>query len=1045
MTTIVFYDQRFPFEGERPDEAALGRLAGIGELVDAEGLEAALESADHLVHLHGPYFPKGAWQALLRYLKRGGNLLHIGGSPMRIPVYLQDGEWKQEHEQTTYHQKLNIHEMLPVDPAPIERYAASDSIPLFEGSETLFGVQPTVGLILHATKADDHPGEGGPSGPMDLHIHALMKGVSREGREVAAPVVLMENTKGDFAGGRWLFVNLTAEKALWSKHGMDRLAAWSRYAAHGVTEIWLKPSFASYYPGEQPTLTLQTQLLSRAAGDGAAPAAARAWRFSLTVEKETAAGSERVWSNETEAVAGRELNVMRLQVPVPAEPGYYAAVCRAQSDDGEERVLRQGFWGFDAELLASGGFLETDRDYFRRDGKPLPIVGMTYMTSDVARKFLFLPNAAVWDRDMAQMAAAGINMIRTGIWTAWRKVMFVDGHPYEEVMRAIDAFFLTAKRHGLEVNFTFFAFAPEAWEGVNPYLDPRSVEAQKRFIASIVSRHKDSTYVHWDLINEPSLFDPKQIFAGPKTVGDRFEREQFSQWLERRHGGDIRVLQELWNMTPDELPDFASAVPPATEEIAFKPTSIHPKKSARWLDYTLFTMDMHNRWAKELTATIRDIRPEQLVTVGQDEGICSQRPSPFFYAEAVDYTTVHSWWQNDHLIWDSTFTKTPDKPNLIQETGIMYVETPEGKAKRTETELKSILERKYAYAFATGGAGAVQWIWNTNYYMHNVNESNIGAVRADGTEKPEADVSYDFGRFMGEIGHLFEERQGEEVAVVYPYSNDFSNRKLAMDATTLASRTLGYRLRQPFRALGEYHMDDLERLEARGEGPKLVMVPSAHNFEGEALRKLLAYIERSGAVLLLTGPIGLDAYWHAANRGEKLGLSLQGANVRREEVLELEGRHIPVSFGKLRIAEAAKETAPSKSPGVTEVSVTQVGRGKLIHCPLPVELGEGPEPCEALYRYALEAAGVKQELEWLSGGGNAGIFGRKQAFREGALFVFVSESAVPENVAVKDPATGCVYRFELEPERSVMFAVSGEGKLVATYRPDESEVGMTKE
>ena len=57
-------------------------------------------------------------------------------------------------------------------------------------------------------------------------------------------------------------------------------------------------------------------------------------------------------------------------------------------------------------------------------------------------------------------------------------------------MRAIDAFILTAKRHELEVTFTFFSFAPEAWEGVNPYLDPRSVEAQKRFVASIVGRHR---------------------------------------------------------------------------------------------------------------------------------------------------------------------------------------------------------------------------------------------------------------------------------------------------------------------------------------------------------------------------------------------------------------------------------------------------------------------------------------------------------------------------------------------------------------------------
>src|SRR5699024_12419421 len=75
------------------------------------------------------------------------------------------------------------------------------------------------------------------------------------------------------------------------------------------------------------------------------------------------------------------------------------------------------------------------RDYFEKDGHPMPIVGMTYMTSDVARNYLFLPNPHLWDRDMRHMKQAGINYLRTGIWTAWRQMMFSDGH-MEEIGRA---------------------------------------------------------------------------------------------------------------------------------------------------------------------------------------------------------------------------------------------------------------------------------------------------------------------------------------------------------------------------------------------------------------------------------------------------------------------------------------------------------------------------------------------------------------------------------------------------------------------------------
>ena len=173
------------------------------------------------------------------------------------------------------------------------------------------------------------------------------------------------------------------------------------------------------------------------------------------------------------------------------------------------------------------------------------------MTSDVARKFLFLPNTDVWDRDMAQMRNAGINWIRTGIWTAYRNIMQVDGHASEEVLRSIDAFLLTAKKHDLQVTFTFFSFTPETWEGQNPYLDPRSVEAQKRFIRSIISRHKNTKNVDWDLINEPSMFDPPQIFSdGPRSAKDPFEKQAYIDWLKKRHGS-IERLQERWNMTAD--------------------------------------------------------------------------------------------------------------------------------------------------------------------------------------------------------------------------------------------------------------------------------------------------------------------------------------------------------------------------------------------------------------------------------------------------------------------------------------------------------------
>ncbi|MFU1794987.1 beta-galactosidase [Paenibacillus azoreducens] len=1032
---IILCDPDFPAAGTLPPAGAFKEAAGV-KAVHAGELAEALRGLDHgcFVNLHAPYFPKSAWTEISAFLHRGGSMISAGGAPFKYPVALENGVYSPEVEQTAYHQELYIHEALRVDTSKVAFLTVFDSIPLLQGQEKLFELADVWNLVPHTTKSSDLPHQMGSVGPMSTQIYPLLKGVSHEGRDIAAPVVLWENSRVTFAGSRWMFIFLPLTEAFWQGGGASHLTAWARFCAKGVTELSLKPNYASYEAGEHAVLTLQTQILQRGESRGLAP---EKWSFELEVRHD--GGSGETWNHQVETLVTKEQNFVRIPVPLAIESGLYRVVCRAAGPDGEVRVLRHGFWGRDDRLLAEGTPIGRSRDYFIKDGRPLPVVGMTYMTSDVARKFLFLPNVDVWERDMAQMAKAGINWIRTGIWTAYRNIMQVDGHASEEVLRAIDAFFLTAKRHNLQVTFTFFSFTPETWEGLNPYLDPQSVEAQKRFIRSIVSRHTETKHVDWDLINEPSMFDPPRIFSdGPRSARDPFERQAFIKWLENRHGS-IRKLQEAWNMSPDQLPDFASATIPEAEEINFDVQDMHKaKKGTRWLDYCLFSMDMHNVWAEQLVGTIKELCPDHLVTVGQDEALGAQRPSPFFYEKVVDYTTVHSWWLNDYLVWDGIFAKTPDKPNLIQETGIMYVETPDGRAKRSEAELRNILERKYAYAFSTGGAGAIHWVWNTNFYMDNANESHIGALRADGTEKPEADVSYDFGRFIAQSRDLFTDRELEEIVAVFPYSNDFSNRALAFQSTTRLTRLLSYDLKLPFRAVSEYHLDSL-----RQQTPKLIIVPSPHNMDSKALDELLELVKESGSTLLATGPLGIDAYWRSSDRLDGVLGKRKLVNVRREEMLGLNGRVLPVSFGNRRIAEVAKEI-PAEAEGTNgfmdEVVDVPLGKGRLIWSSLPLELNGRDEAIIELYRYAAAAAGVEQDMQWIAGGELPGVYGRKLSFKDGSLFVFVSEFGWDASVQVKDPQTGASYSFMLESDRSVLFTADRNGRITAVYRPDEVQI-----
>ena len=117
----------------------------------------------------------------------------------------------------------------------------------------------------------------------------------------------------------------------------------------------------------------------------------------------------------------------------------YCAAVELPEPASEPRRIDTGFWIKDAHLLAAAPVLSASRDWLRKDGEVFPIIGTTYMASDVHRKFLFEPNPHVWDRDFSEMARRGVNFVRTGLWTAWGRVMLDPGAIDEGILLALEA------------------------------------------------------------------------------------------------------------------------------------------------------------------------------------------------------------------------------------------------------------------------------------------------------------------------------------------------------------------------------------------------------------------------------------------------------------------------------------------------------------------------------------------------------------------------------------------------------------------------------
>jgi hypothetical protein len=492
--------------------------------------------------------------------------------------------------------------------------------------------------------------------------------------------------------------------------------------------------------------------------------------------------------------------------------------------------------------------------------------------------------------------------------------------------------------------FTFFSFSPPLFEGENPWLDPRSVEAQRDLVALLARRYSQVELLSWDLINEPSFGDPKKIFAlRPLPHYDRFEVAAFQRWLVEHH--TLAELHLRWRQTPADMPDWEHILPPSEEDFDTSVRNTMVRASLKVADYTRFSQDMFNNWASKMVAAIQAGGGQTLVGVGQDEA--GARIAPQFYSPVVDYTTTHPWWNIDDLLWDMLLDKTLNKPNLIQETGVMQLRDLDGRPWGSEQENACLLERKLVTGLIARGAGLIQWLWHTNSYMTSDNENSIGLLRADGSAKPELDVMEEFGRLVLALdGRVLEASSPPDVWVVIPYAQWFARPAPARYGTQQAVRVLGYDLGIIPQMVSEYQLDAGTIARHR---PRTIIVPAAQLLDRHAWSVLLQYVHEGGT-LLVSGVIARDAYNLPFAPGvDGIAEDLVPVPVSRyEDLKDTEGHISQITFADEKISYVKKAH--------NQINRYPHGAGVLVWCGLPVELANETSAIRAIYRQVIPQA-----------------------------------------------------------------------------------------
>jgi hypothetical protein len=653
--TVVFYEAGFPSaDSPAVSEAALHAVFPDAEFAGSAQLASALENPETnlLVMPYGSAYPEAAWGAILRYLDRGGNLLALGGKPFTRAAYLAGSGWTLREPSVAASLELFIHDY--------QETPGSDGLTFEQNHDvqpeiTAFKWKRAFSPVIRLSVINKYS-DGGTTGDNDADITTLAWG-TKDGHKLAAPVFEIDHNRYRFVGGRWIFA--ACEPAADFFSNTQELQALAQLATRQNDRFTLRPRLPLFLPGE----ALELQYDGPSDGDQL--------RIKVTAEE----GGRLV---EIMAPADASHSIV-LPADAASGTGLHVIEATLMREGKALRTYRSGFWMRDWNYLLSGPKLGVGPDYFTLDGKPLPVVGTTYMSSDVQRMYLIKPNAYVWDRDMAQIHSDGLNMIRTGLWTAWEPLLNSNGEVSEAALRTIEAFLMCARHNHLPVQFNLFSFYPGNFGGLNGYLDPAGLQAQEAFVRSLAARFHAVPFLAWDLINEPSA---NGNLWRELPQDDAFEQKAWREWLAKRYPNQAALLDDWAEPSVGIGRDLQLQPTAASPEIAAQDPLALPKAGAwgfdpvrsgynplKVYDYYLFTQDVFADWVKRTKRIIRESGSQQMITVGQEENGVASRLSPAFYSPLIDFTADHTWWDFDAILWASLAAKFPGKPMLIQETG----------------------------------------------------------------------------------------------------------------------------------------------------------------------------------------------------------------------------------------------------------------------------------------------------------------------------------------------------------------------------------------
>lgn len=986
-----------------------------------------LEGAKAVVYAPGRWVCDETFAALCHFYKQGGTLILLGAKALSQPYAVREGKLVPFCESVDYIRSLGPVEQYIQTFAPEsctvrvqgEEYAALRAFITAEDAAQWREISSAQYNLARTERSAE--GEFIP----DARQESIVELLDENGRVQAVPVSVVTH----FTEGTIVLASFTPKDAAYysGKNGAALLRNLVRRALLPKVFVRMETEYARVNPGETAAIESEIRLLH---GEN----------VPFTAEIELTKRGDADFNIKKVCQGGRT-------VFENLPEGQYDAALRVRLADGT--LLAERTTGFfvmtqqEAVRRASAYPRitvnpQTNSEYCLQNGKPFTMHGTTFFVTDAYRGCYLHFNAARCGEELAAIARDGFNILRTGNWRENLAFYGPDGECSEKAMRALEIFFMLAAENNLTVQFVLGSFMFNNWDRTkDPLHNPEIRQKVMRVMRTFCTRFADFPNVMMDIINEPSY-----SFRGGWTLGrpslDEYEKKHWIEWLREKYRGDLSALHDAWRCTGVQVPSFEEA--PLPEDSAFDRFIARTEKDIRYApvtDFYQFARDSYSDWVREIRSIARETAPEMVVMMGRDESIRIPSEQDEIARGNIDFSNWHQWITNSIVFMEYYLNKVRGVPCCGQELGVYQQENGRGFKSLSDKWRARVLEKKLLYSFGNW----LQWQVHSDPYLSAICETTLGLYRADGTETPSMRMTHALNAAEESFAPYLKGFKGFDLLTLHPTYDYFSMcNPLAIQGVRSHALTLNYRVKAQDDLVLE-HLFTEENRTAWGD-PKAIFVPCAQMMSDAAWQLLLKLMREEGKTVVLCGTPDRDEYFRPKRRLEEIFTGAKSEPIYGNERICLNGREFFLDFRRATAyAEPGHAIEKAVLPGDEEnaVRVASVGKGKLVFCPLPVQLAESADAVEALYRFALDKAGWRNE-RFVCTENKSHILIYPMAFEDATVYTLVNEGA-RDSVRFVDLASGKSVETELLAQCGCKLCLTHDGRLAAHWSHEPVKVG----